>query len=149
MSDTAKQMERINQLYKQQDELYHNLAAQFGISDTALWVLYAVCSSGTSHTQYDLANAWYFPKQTVNSAIAGLERAGIISLVPLPGTRNRKNVVLSEAGRTFCARTVIPLLQAEERTFLRFSEQERQVFFCLMEKQFRYLKEEFGRIGKQ
>ena len=143
MTDIAKtQIEKINRLYKQQDELYHGLAVRFGVSDTALWVLYAVCSSAEPVAQYDLANAWFFPKQTVNSAIAGLEGAGMLSLVPLPGTRNRKNVLLTRAGREFCSRTVEPLLKAEERAFMRFSESERQEFVRLMEKQLACLREE-------
>jgi len=143
MYDSAKtQIKKLNQLYKQQDELYHDFAVRFGVSDTALWILYSICSSEGPSTQYDLANAWFFPKQTVNSAIARLEKAGIISLVPLPGTRNRKNVVLTESGTAFCARTVIPLLDAEERALSRLNDAERQTFLGLMEKQFRCLKEE-------
>jgi len=150
MSDSAKtQIKKINQLYKQQDELYHNFAVRCRVSDTALWVLYSICSSEQPFTQYDLANTWFFPKQTVNSAITGLEKEGMIALVPLPGTRNRKNVLLTEAGRSFCERTVIPLLEAEERTYLQFSDDERQTFFALMEKQFRLLREALDGIAEK
>mgnify|MGYP001377264948 CR=1 FL=1 len=143
MSDFAReQIETLNRLYKQQDEVYHGLAVRFGISDTALWVLYGICSSQGPVTQYDLANGWYFPKQTVNSAIAALEKAGMLSLVPLPGPRNRKQVLLTRAGSAFCSRTVVPLLQAEERAFLRFSRDERQAFLLLMGKQLAFLRQE-------
>lgn len=150
MSDNAKmQIKSINRLYKQQDELYHGLAVRFGLSDTALWVLYAVCSSDGPATQYDLANSWCFPKQTVNSAIAALEKAGMIQLVPLPGARNRKNVLLTGAGDVFCSGTVLPLIRAEERALLRLSEGERQTFLLLMEKQLLCLREETEKIAAQ
>ena len=150
MSDRSQtQMQELNRLYKQQDELYHNLAVRFGISDTALWILYSICSSEKPATQYDFANAWFYPKQTVNSAIARLEKTGMLSLVPVPGTRNRKNVILTKDGEAFCARTVLPLLEAEERAFRRFSEAERQTFLRLMEEQFRYLREETAGTAEQ
>ena len=122
---------------------------RFGISDTALWVLYAVCSSAEPPAQYDLANAWHFPKQTVNSAITGLERAGIIRLAAVPGTRNRKSVLLTETGRAFCAQTVIPLLEAEKRAFLRLSRDEWERFMLIMEKQIDCLAEEMEGIAAQ
>jgi len=140
--NTRTQLEKLNRLYKQQHTFYHDLAVRFGLSDTAMWVLYAVCSSEKPASQYDLANAWYFPKQTVNSAIRALEKAGMISLLPVPGTRNRKNVLLTQTGSAFCAGTVIPLLQAEERALLRFSGEERRTFLLLMEKQLVFLNEE-------
>lgn len=150
MSNNAKaQIEKINRLYKQQDDLYHNLAVRFGLSDTAFWVLYAICSSKEPVTQYDLANSWFFPKQTVNSAITGLEKAGILSLVPLAGTRKSKNVLLTEAGSKFCAGTVLLVLKAERRAILRFTQEERAAFLLFMEKQLVFLKEETGRISEQ
>lgn len=150
MSNNAKrQIEKLNRLYKQQDELYHSFAVRFGISDTAFWVLYAICSSDAPCTQYDLCNAWYFPKQTVNSAIAGLEKTGYLVLKPLPGTRNRKNAELTQAGKQFCERTIIPLLEAEKRTFLLFSEEEQNIFMAFMEKQIDYLIEETEGIRTQ
>lgn len=143
MSDSVRvQIEKINRLYKEQDELYHELAVRFGVSDTAMWVLYAICSAGEPAAQYDLANAWFFPKQTVNSAITRLEKDGLVRLEPLPGTRNRKNVLLTETGKAFCASSVIPLLEAEERSFLRLSEEERRTAVLLMEKQLAFLREE-------
>lgn len=144
---TQTQINKLNRLYKAQDELYHDLAVRFGLSDTALWVLYAVCSSDKPRTQYDLASDWCFPKQTVNSAISNLAKVGHIKLCPVPGTRNRKNVSLTAQGEAFCARTVQPLLAAEKRALLRFSEEERQLYLKLFEEQITNLKAETDRLG--
>lgn len=146
---TGTQIEKLNRLYKKQDELYHGFAVRFGISDTAMWVLYAMCTEKEPCSQYDLSNAWCVPKQTVNSAIAGLEKAGYIRLEAVSGTRNRKNLVLTEAGRAFCSETVIPLIKAENRTLMRFSVDERRLFLTLFEKQIEYLREETDGIGKK
>ena len=150
MSNNAKaQIDKINRLYKQQGNLYHNLAVRFGLSDTAFWVLYALCSSKGPVTQYDLANGWFFPKQTVNSAITGLEKTGILSLMPLAGTSKSKNVLLTGAGSKFCAGTLMPVLNAERRAILRFTKEEREAFLLFMEKQLVFLKEETERILEQ
>lgn len=150
MSDDAGiQMETLNQRYKELDELYHDLAVRFGLSDTALWVLYALCTAEKPYTQYDLCNAWRFPKQTVHSAIAKLEKLGYLTLHPVSGTRNRKEVSLTPAGGSFCAGTVLPLLEAEKRAYLRFSAEERETFLRLLEEQIAFLREETEEIGTQ
>lgn len=141
---TQSQINKLNKLYKAQNELYHKFAVHFGVADTALWVLYVIYSSETPRTQYDLAEEWCFPKQSVNSAISNLEKEGYIYLETVPGTRNRKNVILTEAGKAFCLHTVARLIEAENRAFSHFNEEERNLYITLFEKQIAYLKEETG-----
>mgnify|MGYP006922491337 CR=1 FL=1 len=40
-----KQLTILNQLYKEQDNIYRELAAHFDLSDASFWVLYAICES--------------------------------------------------------------------------------------------------------
>lgn len=41
---------------------------------------------------------WYFPRQTVNSAIMNLVKIGYIKLEQIQGARNSKAVILTEQG---------------------------------------------------
>ena len=143
MGDTIQeQLEAVNRYYKEMDEIYHNLAGRVGLSDTSLWVLYALCASSQTYTQYDLCTEWFYPKQTVNSAINHLVRDGFIELEPIKGTRNRKAVHLTDAGKNFCKDTVLPLIQAEQRCFERFTAEERATLLLLQKKQLTFFKEE-------
>ena len=58
----------LNQLYKKQDDLYHEYAAHFGLSDTAFWILYSLCETEDTYTQNMLADMWHLPKQSINSS---------------------------------------------------------------------------------
>ena len=46
---SLKEMTRLNAalnaLYMEQDDIYSAYAAHFGLSDTAFWILYAICES--------------------------------------------------------------------------------------------------------
>ena len=59
-----KQLTILNQLYKEQDNIYRELAAHFDLSDASFWVLYAICESDQIYSQHDLCNAWFYSKQT-------------------------------------------------------------------------------------
>lgn len=137
-----EQMAMQNRLYKEQDDLYHSFALAFGLSDSAFWVLYALCESDQTYTQNELCAVWFYSKQTVNSAINLLVKDGYVVLKPIEGTRNRKAVLLTEAGKAFCKKTILPLLDAERRAFARFTNEERTAYLSLWERQLKLLREE-------
>lgn len=137
-----EQWNQLNQLYKQQDDIYNGFASQFNISSSSLWVLYAVCESDQPITQSDLCNIWYFPKQTINSAIANLKKEELIVIHPTAENKRRKAIQLTEKGLALCKQTVIPLQEAELRSFSRFTDTERTQFLDLFNRQLEYLKEE-------
>ncbi|MBE5960888.1 MAG: MarR family transcriptional regulator [Lachnospiraceae bacterium] len=139
----------LNQLYKQQDDIYRGMAARCGLSDASFWVLYAVTESEESYSQNDLCNAWFFPKQTINSAINNLVKMGFVVLSQIAGTRNRKAVELTEEGKAFCEKNIVPLLKAESKSFERFSEEEQELFLTLFEKQLAFLREEVDQLTKE
>ena len=105
-----------------------------------LWVLYALSEADEVYTQNALAEMWYFPKQTVNSAIAGLVKTGYIRLEQIAGARNSKAVKLTEQGLDVCKRLVNPL------ALLKMSEEERRMFLELSDKQQRFLRAELDAV---
>ncbi len=81
------QLTAFNKIHKEMDIVYHNYAKDFGLSDTAFWILYSVSEQNGSFTQRELCNDWSFTPQTVNSALKELEKRNIITLESVPGNR--------------------------------------------------------------
>ncbi|MDD3346701.1 MarR family transcriptional regulator [Oscillibacter sp.] len=144
-----EQLAALNRLYKEQDDLYRTYAVKKGISVTEFWILYALCSSDDPHSQQELCDTWFYPKQTINSAINKLTRNDYVALKPAAGAGNRKNVQLTKAGKAFCQSHIEPLINAEEAAFLRFGEEERNTYLSLFQKQIAYLKDEIETNNKE
>ena len=69
-----------NRLYKELDDLYHNLALRQGLSDSASIILYALYLLGDGCLQRDICDLSYISKQTINSSIRRLEQDGYLYL---------------------------------------------------------------------
>lgn len=135
-----EQIAQLNRLYKEQDGIYHSIAARSGMSDATFWVMYVVASSEQAYNQNDLCNEWFYPKQTVNSAIRSLRENGYLELKQIPGKRNSKAIVLTQTGKAFCDKSVYPLLQAEESSFGELTAEEQGMFLTLLRKQVNALR---------
>ena len=85
--NTAYLIQQIEQLLREQDSIYHNTAVRFGLSDTAMRVLYLVSETDEVLTQQDLCRQNFSAKQTIHTAINGLVKNGFVELIPIPGTR--------------------------------------------------------------
>lgn len=143
MSSTIKeQMEKLSQQYKAREAIYHDAAVKCGLSDSVFWIFYALCEAEREYTQNDLCNEWFCPKQTVNSAISTLVKNGYVYLEVVPGTRNRKIIRLTEAGKQFSQQNVQAFIESERRAFSRLTEQERQTYLALEDKHLSLLREE-------
>ena len=126
--DISYYIDKTEQLMRRQDALYHGAAAKFGLSDAAMWVLYFLSGSGGGVTQQELCSQSSFAKQTVNSAVKSLSDGGIVKLCPIAGTKNQKNVVLTDNGQRFCADTIGRLREAEKRAYLCVGEKELDAY---------------------
>ncbi|MDO5293473.1 MAG: hypothetical protein Q4F05_12070 [bacterium] len=72
------------------------------------------------------------PKQTINSALRGLKKDGILFL-ELYSARN-KRVILTEKGWEYCKGTVAHIFEMEEVVFAEFSASELEAFVTLHKK---------------
>lgn len=111
--------------------LYREAARAFGLSEAAMWALYAVESADGPISQRELAGAMGLSKQTVNSAVASLADKGLVELRPVPGTRNRKDIALTESGEDLVSRTVRRLRDAEARAVEALGEKKAKLFVSL------------------
>ena len=103
--DIRSYIKQLDQLMKEYNAIYHMAAVAYGLSDTALWILYIVSDAAEPCTQQDLCRQCCFPKQTINTAINHLIRDGYLTLETLPGTRNSKRIMLTDTGRALMQTT--------------------------------------------
>lgn len=141
MDDKAvPQLTTFNQAYKELDDIYHNYAKAYGLSDAALWILYSLWECKGEYSQRELCADWYYSPQTVNSALKGLERQGILKLELAPGSKKKKNVLFTAKGREWAEKIIAPLAQAEKSAFAELTQQERLALLALTEKYITNLK---------
>lgn len=133
----------LTRTYRHVDEVYHSYGIVYGLSDPAIWILYTLCESADKvFTQNDLVSMWSFPKQTINYTVNSLVKKGWVSLEQLPGARNSKAVCLTQEGQCICREKILPLMDAEERSLKRMTEEERTLLLELTQKQCMYFEEE-------
>ena len=70
----------IEEQIKEQDAIYHKTATKFGLSDSAMCVLYILADNERTYTQQDICRISRFAKQTVNSSILRLSKTTILLL---------------------------------------------------------------------
>lgn len=141
-----QQLQVLNRLYKESDHIYSSLASKLGMTDTTFWVLYAIVHSEQALTQNDLCSDFFFPVQTIHSAINNLRGDGLVELQVIPGTRNRKAILLTEKGKDFVADTINKADEIEKNAFLCFNEEEREQYLSLFKRHIEYLKSEEKRV---
>ena len=86
------QMKRFNLLTKEIDITYHDAALKLGMSDSAMVILYTVCSYGGECLLSDMTSG--VSKQTINSALRKLEADGVVRSEVFEG--RKKKVYLTE-----------------------------------------------------
>lgn len=74
-------MKRYNYLIAEIESVYHEAALRFGMSDSALMILYVLCGQDGACALADLPYFTGLSKQTLNSAVRKLEAEGTIESV--------------------------------------------------------------------
>ena len=124
----------IEEQIKEQDAIYHKTAAKFGLSDSAMCVLYILADNEKTYTQQDICHISRFAKQTVNSAISALVKNNYITLDPITGVKRSKGILLTDKGRELIEKTVIPLMKAEEKAYGTVTESELLAYLDIITK---------------
>lgn len=127
----ARAYEALDSFWREQNQLYRDVAASFGISESAFNILYAIYLAGEKGiAQRDICMQMCIGKQTVNSSIHKLEREGA---VVLEGGAGRRGMLahLTPAGRKFAERTVVPMIEAELAALKEFDDRELELSLLL------------------
>lgn len=78
----SKYLKEYNHIYKEANDIYHEIARKLQLSDSALDIFYTIFEIGDNCLQRDICKASCMPKQTVNSSIRKLQTDGYLTLSP-------------------------------------------------------------------
>ncbi len=140
----SDKIHRINYLSSEIDSVYHQATLKIGLNDSSSRVLYTICDNGGECQLADIYKLTGIRKQTVNSAIRGLEKAEAVYLENNDG--RSKNVILTDKGKALSRKTVLRLFELENRVFGAWSEQELDMYIELTEKFINLFKKELNGI---
>ena len=144
--DIRDYIEAIEQQRKEQDAIYHNVAVKYGLSDTAMWVLYNIYLATDVITQQELCRQCFFAKQTVNTAITSLMKNGYVELESIPGTRNHKKITLTEKGTKLADVTIKPLVEVEKCAYAVLDSEEIKAYLDMTTRLTVSLREETDKL---
>lgn len=145
MSEFAtEQLKRFNYLSGEIEAVYHEAALKFGLSDSAMLVLYAICNNGESCLLSDIIHLSGTSKQTINSALRKLEAEGIVYLEAVNG--KQKRVCLTKKGWELADHTVIRLLDIENSIYDSWPPEEMELYLTLTQRYLTALKEKIKEV---
>lgn len=132
MDQRAQYIHRINYLTSEMDAVYHQASRRLGISDSVCIILYTIYDAGGSCLLSEIYKQSGISKQTVNSALRGLEQKNILTLQQYKG--RAKKVLLTAEGTAYAEQTAGRLFAAEMRAFDGWQTEEINAYLRLMEK---------------
>ena len=123
---------KFNSLYRELNDLYHDIALKLGISDSAFTIFYAIFRTGDGCLQRDICKQTYTNKQTINSSIQRLKDDGYLYLIQ--GKGRDKHIYLTDRGKEFIRDKIGPMITAEDEAFLMLSIEEQKQFYSVFSK---------------
>ena len=141
----SEQLQYYNLLTSEIDEAYHNASLKLGLSDSAMMILYALCSRENPCPLLEIAKLTGISRQTIHSAIKKLEAQGILTLES-PGGR-RKLVRLTEEGMELAEKTAGRLIKIEKEIFDSWTGEELEQYIRLTGRYLEQFREKTGRLG--
>lgn len=140
----VNKIRHMNYLISEMDALYHQFSLKLGISDSVSIVLYTIYDTGNGCLLSDVYKKSGISKQTVNSAVRGLEGDGILYLEN--DTGRTKRIFLTSKGEEFVKKTVARLQEAEAQAFDTWTEEEIDTYVKLMEKYAEDFRRQMSRL---
>ncbi|HJA13190.1 MAG TPA: MarR family transcriptional regulator [Candidatus Mediterraneibacter merdipullorum] len=126
-----QEVSAFSHLYKEVEDVYHEIALSVGVSDGAFDVLYVLCVLGDGCLQRDICRETFVSKQTVNSSVRSLEKKGFLYLEK---EGRDKHIYLTESGKRFADERIRPVIEAENEVFLAMKPDEKAEFLRLFRK---------------
>ena len=127
----SKEMKRYNHLLSEIDSAYHEMSLKLGVSDSAMMVLYTICTNGDRCLLHEISRCSGVSKQTINSAVRNLERDGIVYLEP--ANAKSKMVYLTEKGKRLASGTALRMIEAENEIFASWPKEDVDKYLELTE----------------
>ncbi|WP_019177176.1 MarR family winged helix-turn-helix transcriptional regulator [Methanomassiliicoccus luminyensis] len=124
--EAHRQLRELISLFKEGDAIYGEFAKQSGLSISAFWLMCSIREEDGKRTQKEICDQWAITKQTINSALKGLEKRGYITLEPSEIDRRGKYVILTEKGVKFAQENIDMVFEAEQLAFQKMNHVERR-----------------------
>lgn len=134
-----KELKQFNLLVSEINSVYHEAALKNKLSDSSMIILYTICNFGEECLLSHIVQASGTSKQTINSALRKLEAEDILYLKKAGG-RNKK-VCLTEKGKEFVKKAIIPVLHIENEIFDTWSPEEKEFYLELTKRYLTTFKE--------
>ncbi len=131
MAYQSKQLRRFNRLVGETNAVYHELAQQLGLSDSAFQILYTLHDEGGACPLRDICAYSGLTKQTVNSALRKLEAEG--SVTSESADARHKTVKLTPEGTALAERTVAQVIAIENDILGSWPEEALEKYLRLTE----------------
>lgn len=133
------EMIRLNCFLSEIDEAYHDASLRFGISDSAMHILYTVSTEGGRCPLSSITRLSGISRQTIHSSVQRLEKDGIVYLAAKNG--RDKLVCLTEEGKRFAEATAGRIIAIENDIFAGWTQEEKETYLRLVQKYRNELKE--------
>ena len=141
----AEEMRSINYLLSEIDAAYHEASLRLGLADSAMQILYILCSQGGACLLRDICRQSGTSKQTINSALRKLETEGLVCAERCCG--EQKMVRLTEQGRQRAECTVARLMAVENSVLSTWSKQELGLYLSLTQRYLTSFKEKIKELS--
>ena len=138
-----EQVELINKQIKEMVSIYRDAVRHLNISESEFWIWYTLVAMDGNYTQQDICSVWSLPKQTVNTIITHMKLKKYAYLEAIPGTRNHKVIRLTDEGRRYGEKIVLPISMAEVKAFEKISPDEFALVTNIFGKYIEIIREEF------
>lgn len=132
-------LQRFNKIWDRVNAAYHKASGRMGLADSEFIILYLLCDYHRPFSQCEIIQLTGLSKQTVNSSVRRMEKAGWLVL----GERSNRlrKMELTENGREIVRDKIVPFMELEAGIFDQWTEEERETFLGLMERYERSLNE--------
>ena len=137
-----REYDKINQIFKSYNHLYHKLAVFYDLSDSAVDILYALRWFKEPCTPTDITDFCCCSKQTIHSSLKKMEADGLLEISISPQNKKNRIVRLTDKGNEIADRTVQKIIDTEIRSFAALSEKERETLIAIQTKQLEAFRKE-------
>ena len=142
--EASQELKEVNRLYKELDDIYHDISLRLGISDSVLIILYSIVEMGDGCIQKDISEKFSISRQTINSAIKKLQSQGYITLKQ--GKGRDMHIYLTPDGTKYAEDIVGPVMELENSVFKEMSPEESREFLRLTQKYVSLFQEKVKQI---
>lgn len=142
--EASQELKEVNRLYKELDDIYHDISVRLGISDSVLIILYSIVEMGNGCIQKDISERFSISRQTINSAIKKLQSQGYIILKQ--GKGRDMHIYLTPDGKEYAQDIVGPVMELENSVFKEMSPEESREFLRLSQKYVSLFREKVKQI---